>query len=282
MQGQAAGVRVNQASGQPGEAMKIQIRGTNSLVASNEPLYVVDGMMLDGLSAQINPDDIESISVLKDAASTAIYGSRGANGVIMITTKKGLFGKPRVNYNNYFGAQRLRKKIDVINASDFATLQNEVAANDSKPRPWTAAQISTLGKGTDWQDLVYRTAPQQDHNLSISGGNQDTKYYTSFGYFNQDGVIRNSAFERMSLRANIEHKLFEKLNLSTNLSIQNSIYNRAQYQSADGGGVYLGHPWFCRQQCKYVMPTATTPSLQVFHGAKQILWDFPRIGKIKT
>lgn len=240
LQGQAAGVRVNQASGQPGEAMKIQIRGTNSLVANNEPLYVVDGMMLDGLSAQINPDDIESISVLKDASSTAIYGSRGANGVIMITTKKGLSGKPKVSYNNYFGAQRLRKKIDVINASDFATLQNEAAANDAKPLPWTAAQISVLGKGTDWQDLVYRTAPQQDHNLSISGGNQDTKYYTSFGYFNQDGVIRNSGFERMSLRANIEHKLFEKLKLSTNLSIQNSIYNRAQYQSADGGG---GIPW---------------------------------------
>ena len=240
LQGQAAGVRVNQASGQPGEAMKIQIRGTNSLVANNEPLYVVDGMMLDGLSAQINHDDIESISVLKDASSTAIYGSRGANGVIMITTKKGLSGKPKVSYNNYFGAQRLRKKIDVINASDFATLQNEVAANDGKPLPWTAAQISALGKDTDWQDLVYRTAPQQDHNLSISGGNQDTKYYTSFGYFNQDGVIRNSGFERMSLRANIEHKLFEKLKLSTNLSIQNSIYNRAQYQSADGGG---GIPW---------------------------------------
>lgn len=240
LQGQAAGVRVNQASGQPGEGMKIQIRGTNSLVANNEPLYVVDGLMLDGLSAQINPDDVESISILKDASSTAIYGSRGANGVIMITTKKGLSGKPRVSYNNYFGAQNLRKKIDVINATDFATLQNEVAANDGKPLPWTAAQISALGKGTDWQDLVYRTAAQQDHNLNISGGNQDTKYYTSFGYFDQDGVIRNSGFQRMSLRANIEHKLFEKLNLSTNFSIQNSIYNRAQYQSADGGG---GIPW---------------------------------------
>lgn len=251
LQGQAAGVRVNQASGQPGEAMKIQIRGTNSLVANNEPLYVVDGLMLDGLSAQINPDDVESISVLKDASSTAIYGSRGANGVIMITTKKGLSGKPKVSYNNYFGAQTLRKKIDVINASDFATLQNEVATNDGKPLPWTAAQISSLGKGTDWQDLVYRTASQQDHNLNISGGNQDTKYYTSFGFFDQDGVIRNSGFQRMSLRANIEHKLLEKLNFSTNFSIQNSIYNRAQYQSADGGG---GIPW-----SSMVMP----PTMQV-------------------
>ncbi|EFK56715.1 TonB-dependent receptor [Sphingobacterium spiritivorum] len=252
LQGHAPGVRVNQASGQPGEGMKIQIRGTNSLAASNDPLYVVDGMMLDGLTAQINPDDIESVSVLKDASSTAIYGSRGANGVIMITTKKGASGKTKVSYNNYLGAQVLRKKIDVINATDFATLQNEVAVNDGKPLPWTQTQINELGKGTDWQDLVYRTASVQTHNLSLSGGNQDTKYFTSFGYFDQDGIIRNSGFKRLSLRSNIDHKLFDKVNLITNLSIQNSAYDRAQYQSADGGG---GIPW-----SSMVLP----PTMQVY------------------
>ncbi|MGJ1267623.1 TonB-dependent receptor [Sphingobacterium spiritivorum] len=252
LQGHAPGVRVNQASGQPGEGMKIQIRGTNSLAAGNDPLYVVDGMMLDGMTAQINPDDIESVSVLKDASSTAIYGSRGANGVIMITTKKGASGKTKVSYNNYLGAQVLRKKIDVINATDFATLQNEVAANDGKPLPWTQAQINDLGKGTDWQDLVYRTAPVQTHNLSLSGGNEDTKYFTSFGYFDQEGIIRNSGFQRLSLRTNIDHKLFERLNLSTNLSLQNSVYNRAQYESADGGG---GIPW-----STMVLP----PTMQVY------------------
>ncbi|QQS95461.1 TonB-dependent receptor [Sphingobacterium spiritivorum] len=252
LQGHAPGVRVNQASGQPGEGMKIQIRGTNSLGASNDPLYVVDGMMLDGLTAQINPDDIASVSVLKDASSTAIYGSRGANGVVMITTKKGASGKKKISYNNYFGTQRLRKKIDVVNAIDFATLQNEVAANDGKPLPWTQAQINDLGEGTDWQDLVYRAAPVQTHNLSISGGNQDTKYFTSFGYFDQDGIIRNSGFQRLSLRTNIDHKLFEKINLTTNLSIQNSAYDRAQYQSADGSG---GIPW-----SSMVLP----PTMQVY------------------
>lgn len=240
LQGQAAGVQVNQASGQPGEGMKIQIRGLNSLGASNDPLYVVDGLPLDGLSAQLNPEDIENISVLKDASSTAIYGSRGANGVVIITTKKGKSGKTLINYSNYLGSQKIRKFADLINAKDFAKLQNEVALNDNKQLPWTDQQIKDLAEGTNWQDLVYRNALVQNHDLNLSGGNENTKYFTSFGYFNQNGIIRNSGFERMSFRGNIEHKLFDKLIFSTNLSIQNSKYNRAQYQSADGGG---GIPW---------------------------------------
>ncbi|TDS14680.1 TonB-linked SusC/RagA family outer membrane protein [Sphingobacterium paludis] len=240
LQGQAPGVQVNQASGQPGEGMKIQIRGLNSIGASNAPLYVVDGLPLDNLSAQLNPEDIENISVLKDASSTAIYGSRGANGVIMITTKKGISGKTRVGYNGYIGTQWLRKRIDLIDATQFANLQNEVAANDGNPLPWSAEQIQALGRGTDWQDLVYRTAMMQNHDVNISGGNERTKYFTSFGYFNQDGIIRNSGFERLSFRTNIEHQLLDKLTLATNVSLQNAKYNRAQYESADGGG---GIPW---------------------------------------
>lgn len=240
LQGQAPGVQVNQASGQPGEGMKIQIRGLNSLGASNAPLYVVDGMPLDALSAQLNPEDIESISVLKDASSTAIYGSRGANGVIMISTKRGKSGKTKVSLNSYVGAQRLRKKIDLVNAEQFATLQNEVAANDGKPLPWTESQIHDFGEGTDWQDLVYKPALVHSQDLNLSGGNDNTRYFTSFGYFNQDGIIRNSGFERMSFRGNIEHDIFDKLTMTTNFSLQNSKYNRAQYESADGGG---GIPW---------------------------------------
>ena len=157
LQGQAAGVQVSQRSGQPGENVSIKIRGTNSINASNDPLYVVDGLPLDGLSAQLNPSDIERIEVLKDASSTAIYGSRGANGVIIITTKKGKEGKLQISYNGYFGVQSLRKKIDLIGAQDFARLQNEVAVNDGTPLKWTPAQIDSFaGKGTDWQDVVYR------------------------------------------------------------------------------------------------------------------------------
>ena len=240
LQGQAPGVQVNQASGQPGEGMKIQIRGLNSIGASNDPLYVVDGMPLDALSAQLNPEDIENISILKDASSTAIYGSRGANGVIMITTKRGLSGKTKVGYSGYLGSQQLRKRIDVIDATQFAHLQNEVATNDGNPLPWSQEQIQALGAGTDWQGLVYQTAMLQNHDAHISGGNDNTKYFTSFGYFDQDGIIRNSGFQRLSFRTNIEHKLSNKLTFATNLSLQNSKYNRAQYQSADGGG---GIPW---------------------------------------
>ncbi|WP_262250301.1 SusC/RagA family TonB-linked outer membrane protein [Parapedobacter soli] len=236
LQGHAAGVQVTQASGQPGEFMRIKIRGTNSLGASNEPLYVVDGMPLDALTSQLNPNDVESVSVLKDASSTAIYGSRGANGVIMITTKKGRTGEPTIAYSGYAGAQNLRKKIDLINASEFAQLQNEVAANDGESLPWTPQEIDALGKGTDWQDLVYRTAMVQSHDVSLSGGSDKTKYYSSFGYFNQDGIIRNSGFDRYSFRVNLDQKLSERLQFNSSFSVQHSVYERAQYQSADGSG----------------------------------------------
>lgn len=237
LQGQAPGVQVIQRSGQPGEGVSIKIRGTNSIQAGNEPLYVVDGLPLDGLSAQLNPSDIETIEVLKDASSTAIYGSRGANGVIMITTKKGKDGKARVTYNGYYGVQSLRKKMDVINAREFAILQNEVAANDSKPQVWTQTQIDSLnGKGTDWQDLVYNTAPVQNHDLSISGGTSGTRYYTSFGYFDQDGIIKNSNFKRFSFRGNLDQKISEKITANVSLSLQQSNYFQNNYFNADGGG----------------------------------------------
>ncbi|WP_461105848.1 TonB-dependent receptor [Spirosoma koreense] len=245
LQGNAAGVQVNQSSGQPGEGVIIKIRGTNSISGGNAPLYVVDGLPLDGLSAQLNPDDIDRIEVLKDASSTAIYGSRGANGVIIISTKKGKEGKPKVSYNGYYGVQSLRKKIDLIGARDFATLQNEVITNDNasglnnpqKALPWTASQIDSLGsKGTDWQDLVYRNAIVQNHDLSVSGGSQNLKYYTSFGYYDQDGIIRNSNFKRMSFRVNLSYDISKKLSVINSFSLQNSIYRQANYAGADGGG----------------------------------------------
>ncbi len=237
LQGQAAGVQVIQRSGQPGEYVSIKIRGTNSIAGGNDPLYVVDGFPLDGLSSQLNPADIEQMEVLKDASATAIYGSRGANGVVIITTKKGREGKPKVAYSGYFGVQSLRKKVDLINAQEFATLQNEVAANDGKSLPWTEEQIRGLGKGTDWQDLVYKDANMQSHDLSVSGGSGQTKYYTSFGYYDQKGIIENSNFKRLSFRVNLDQKITEKVGLTSNLSLQHSKYFEADYPSADGGGV---------------------------------------------
>ena len=237
LQGQASGVQVIQRSGQPGEGESIKIRGTNSIQAGNDPLYVVDGLPLDGLTAQLNPNDIETVEVLKDASSTAIYGSRGANGVIMITTKKGQEGKAKVSYSGYYGVQSLRKKQNLINAQEFATLQNEVAANDGKPAVWTDSQIDSLkGKGTDWQDLVYRSAPVQNHDISLSGGTAGTKFYTSVGYYDQDGIIQNSKFKRFSFRGNLDQKISEKLIANISLSLQQSDYFQNNYFSADGGG----------------------------------------------
>jgi TonB-linked SusC/RagA family outer membrane protein len=238
LQGQVAGVQVIQRSGQPGEYVSIKVRGTNSIAGGNDPLYVVDGLPLDGLSAQLNPDDIERIEVLKDASATAIYGSRGANGVIMITTKRGKEGKVQVSYNGYFGVQTLRKKIKLINAQEFAQLQNEAAKNDGNALPWSQTQIDSLkGKGTDWQDLVYKPANVQDHDLAISGGSATTKYYTSFGYYNQDGIIANSNYTRYSFRGNLDQKINNKINFNVNLSLQDSKYFEALYSYADYGGV---------------------------------------------
>jgi len=245
LQGHAAGVQVIERSGQPGESLSIKIRGTNSIGGGNDALYVVDGLPLDGLSSQLNPSDIESIEVLKDASSTAIYGSRGANGVVIITTKKGKEGKVKVAYSAYYGVQSLRHKIDVIGARDFANLQNEANGNWNtdnpgatvKKRIWTAGQIDSLtAQGTDWQNLVYQHAPVQNHDLSVSGGNADTRFYTSFGYFNQTGTILNSGFQRYSFRSNVDQKINERLSASVNLSLQQSNYAQGNYFNADGGG----------------------------------------------
>ena len=244
LQGQAAGVQVIQRSGQPGEGVSIKIRGTNSIAGGNDVLYVVDGLPLDGLSAQLNPSDIESVEVLKDASSTAIYGSRGANGVIMITTKKGREGKPHVSYNGYYGVQSLRKKIDLINAREYANLQNEANANWNTDNPslpqksiWSQTQIDSLAaQSTDWQDLVYRNAKVQNHDISVSGGSAGTKYYTSLGYYDQQGIIENSGFKRYSFRTNLEQKISDKLSAAVSLSLQQSNYSQNNYFNADGNG----------------------------------------------
>lgn len=244
LQGQASGVQVIQRSGQPGEGVSIKVRGTNSIAGGNDVLYVVDGLPLDGLSAQLNPSDIESIDVLKDASSTAVYGSRGANGVVIITTKKGREGKSKVSYNGYYGVQSLRKKIDVIGGRDFANLQNEANTNWNLDNPtltpkrlWTSTQIDSLAaQATDWQDLVYRNAHVQNHDISVSGGSSGTKYYTSFGYYDQDGIIMNSGFKRFSFRGNLDQKISDRLTTNISFSLQQSNYAQNNYFNADGSG----------------------------------------------
>ncbi len=232
LQGRAAGVQVTQISGKPGAETSIRIRGTSSINAGNEPLYVIDGMLVnsDGgdisvggtrgprLSplSSINPSDIESIEILKDASATAIYGSRGANGVVLITTKRGRAGKGTLTLETYYGVQQVTKKLDLLSAAEFAHLVNDakLAANQTP----VYVNPPNLGKGTDWQDQIFRNAPMANYQLSFSGGDDKTKYAITGSYFDQDGIIENSDFKRYSFRANLERKMSDRLTIGNTLS----------------------------------------------------------------
>jgi len=230
LQGRAAGVQVQLNSGQPGASSSIRIRGINSLSGSNEPVYVVDGVIIDGSSgsdtsnplSSINPSDIASMDVLKDASATAIYGSRAANGVIMITTKKGKSGEAKVNYNGYYGWQEMPKKLPMLNLQQYAYLKNArsaagiVQADNSFVRP------DLLGAGTDWQDVLFSKAPMTSHNLSITGGSDKSTYAIGAGYLNQDGIATGSSFERYNLRANIDTQVKKWLKSGITLALSNS------------------------------------------------------------
>ena len=232
LSGQVAGLAVTATSGQPGADSHIRIRGGNSVNASNEPLYVVDGFIYfkdaannsTGIGAiegslnplaTINPNDIESIEVLKDVSATAIYGSRGANGVILITTKKGKLGggKAHISYNYSFGVSNATKKLDLLTASEWAQYQKDYFSNKGG---YTDAEIAALGKGTDWQDAVLRTAIQQTHELSINGGTEKNRYAFSGNYTDQDGIILNSGFQRYNFHTNVEWELQEGLHFGVN------------------------------------------------------------------
>ncbi len=214
--GLASGVEVIQNSGEPGSGLSVRVRGGNSLIGGNEPLYVIDGLPMAVSLNNINPNDILSMEVLKDASATAIYGSRGANGVVLITTKKGAAGDTQMEYNAYFGFQTVAKKIDMLNAQEFATLANIRAANDNESAFFSDSEIAAFGNGVDWQDEIFRTAPIQNHSLSVSGGNDKTKFNISSSYFDQKGIILNSYYNQLQLRANLEHKIRDNWKISLN------------------------------------------------------------------
>ncbi|MFT4031770.1 MAG: TonB-dependent receptor [Siphonobacter sp.] len=213
LSGRAAGVYVSQNNGSPGSAISVRVRGTNSIQGSNEPLYVVDGFPYSGNPTLLNNSDIESIEVLKDASATAIYGSRGANGVVLITTRKGKNGRTNVSYEGYYGIQTIRKKLELMNAQEYANFYNEQATNDGLSPHFTQDQIDQLGKGTDWQDLVLRQAPVQSHSISVSGGNEKSRFTIQGGNFNQQGIIIGSNYVRNSLRTNLSFDLSKKFRL---------------------------------------------------------------------
>lgn len=237
LQGKTTGVRVIQNSGAPGAPVSVRVRGGNSLLGSNEPLYVVDGFALSGSPSSINPNDIESIEVLKDASATAIYGSRGANGVVLITTKRGKAGRSEVSFDTYYSSQKIGKKIELMNAREFAELANERAANDGFPAYFTPDQVNSFGVGTNWQDELFRTAPLQNHSVNATGGNEATQYSVGGNYLDQDGIIRGSGLRRISVRANVNQKISNKIGISFNATLTHNDLSQIDINGQKGGTV---------------------------------------------
>lgn len=220
LQGKLSGVQINQTTGKPGEGMKIRVRGQASITAGNEPLYVVDGFPIDGNIDDLNPNDIESISVLKDAASTSLYGSRAANGVIMVTTKRGEAGKIKVNFSTYFGMQVLPEhgRPDIMNATEFAQFKKEFNEDRGLPVPAIFQNPEEYGEGTDWYDVMFRNALIEDYSLSISGGTDRFTTSVMAGYFYQEGIMLNSGYERYSIRSNSDYKVNDYVKIGINLA----------------------------------------------------------------
>jgi TonB-linked SusC/RagA family outer membrane protein len=223
LSGRTAGVQVISQSGQPGDGFQISIRGNNSVTQDNSPLYVIDGFPIEGFNNSfINPAEIESIDILKDASATAIYGARGANGVVIITTKKGKDGPPQVNYQGYYGNSSISKKIPLLNAYEFVKLQLELqpatATNQYLTRGGKALDDYKNIDGVDMQDKVFRNASIMNHYLSVRGGTPSTKYSFSGNIFQQDGVIINSGYKRYQITSSIDQKVSEKIKVGLNIS----------------------------------------------------------------
>ncbi|PRY90682.1 SusC/RagA family TonB-linked outer membrane protein [Mongoliibacter ruber] len=259
MQGRAPGVQVIQASSAPGGGVAVRIRGGNSISGGNEPLYVIDGFPIYNSGnevnpgggqfnefrvapnplASINPNDIESMEILKDASATAIYGSRGANGVVIITTKRGKAGKGEVSFDVYRGIQTVDRKIDVLDAPGFmrgvnesAAIQNRVPAGESVGSwPFSQEEINNPEYNTNWQDEIFRSAPVSNYQIGFNGGTENMVYAISANYFSQDGVIRESGFDRYSMRVNLDGKVNNWLKIGNSLTLSRSINN----QIFDGG-----------------------------------------------
>jgi TonB-linked SusC/RagA family outer membrane protein len=250
LQGKAAGVSVSNNSGQPGSAASIRVRGTTSISGTNEPLYIIDGVPVSGDAtgksmsgrpisgndfsssgdagnnavsplSMINPTDIQSIDILKDASATAIYGSRGANGVIIITTKSGKKGAGKITYEGYTSVQSVYKKLDVLNLREYAQWQKDLylafGGDIAQFRP-EFMHPELLGEGTDWQDEVYQTAMSNSHQLSFSGAKDGTSYYISGGFLNQEGILLGSGYKRYNLRVNVDSQVKDWLKVGTNIN----------------------------------------------------------------
>lgn len=262
IQGRMAGVQVTQGSGQPGGGVSVQIRGVGSILSSNGPLVLINGFQ--GNLDDVDADNIESITVLKDAAAASIYGSRAANGVILVTTKRGEKGKMNIEFKSEVGIQSLTQSPDYLGAQDWARRQNEERINAGNDPYWVDELApENLKESTDWSDFLFRKAVIQDHHLGVNGGNENTKYALGLGYVNQEGTIIGTKFDRYNVRLNIEHIIKDRVTLGVNLSALRSKYDYGIriYDSGGRGALNL--------------ISGTSPTLPAYTNGKPTLPRYP-------
>lgn len=245
LQGQVTGVQVLQNSGTPGGGMSVRIRGTTSISGSGQPLYVIDGIPVNtgdyaqigyegqGINAltDLNPSEIESFSVLKDAAAAAIYGARASNGVVLITTKRGKSGAPVIAFNTYQGFQQVWNQVDLINTKDWMEYRNDLYDAPI----FSEDQIQSDTTNTDWQDAVFRTAPISSYDLSLTGGDEKTRFFISGSYFKQEGIVIGTDYQRANARVNLDHKVNDKFSLGTSIGLTFSKTNRVEGDASENG-----------------------------------------------
>ena len=226
LQGKTPGVQILQNTGVPGAGMSIRIRGAASISGSSQPLYVVDGFPIVGDISNINPDEIETFSILKDASATALYGSRASNGVVLITTKRAANGRSNISFNAYYGVQQVpsRGRPNMMNAQEFAQYENEVFQEKIRLGQATSIPVEYqnpaqyAGKGTDWYGLLLRDAPIQNYSLSLTSSKDKLSTAATVGYINQDGVLLNSNYKRYSARLNSDYKVNDRVTIGVNLA----------------------------------------------------------------
>ncbi|KAA0993246.1 SusC/RagA family TonB-linked outer membrane protein [Dyadobacter aurulentus] len=248
LQGRLAGVQINQTTGKPGQGMSVRIRGQVSVTAGSDPLYVVDGFPITGTIAQMNPDEIEDITILKDAASTSLYGSRAANGVVLITTKRGQAGKTSVGFNAFYGFQKVPQKgrIEMLTAQEFAQFKKELFEDENRtpPKPFDKPE-DFANQNNDWYDALLRTAPIQSYNLTVSSNKENMRTSLVAGIFNQQGVVINNNYKRFSLRMNTEYDISSKVKIGFNIAPQYVYDNTPRTDGDRGTGILFNalHTW---------------------------------------
>lgn len=248
LQGKLAGVQINQTTGKPGEGMSVRIRGQLSVSGGSDPLYVVDGFPITGGIGALNPDEIQDISILKDAASTSLYGSRAANGVVLITTKTGVPGETNFSFNTSTGIQQVpqRGRIDMMDAVEFAQFKKEYYEDQGDPVPEIFQNPSQYqGKTNDWYDALLRTSPVQNYNLTITSNKEKLRSSVIAGFFKQDGVVINSDYRRYSLRANLDYQLSDKIRIGLNVAPSYIKDNTPRSDGDRGTGILFNalHTW---------------------------------------